>query len=87
MYQNLKLTTMIMTEKEVLTASSRAEREEAEDGMFLRCICEMLENVEKKAKITNCAEELAQMTGHIKVIKRVLEQNLALSDAFSNGLG
>lgn len=70
---------MTMIERGAKKASVGVEGIAIEDGMFLQCICEMLENVEKKAKMSNCATELSQLNDHRRVIRRVLEQNLALS--------
>lgn len=70
---------MTMIKKDVIETSNSVEGVAVEDMLFLRCMCEMLENVEVKARMTNCTTELSQLNDHKRVIHRVLEQNLALS--------
>lgn len=70
---------MISIKKYVTTTSTNFTGIKAEDELFLDCICEMMENVEKKARFTNDMEELSQLNDHRFVIRRVLEENLNLN--------
>ncbi|MEL6562597.1 MAG: hypothetical protein AAFQ94_30790 [Bacteroidota bacterium] len=54
-------------------------REDRDGAIFLSCICEMMENVERKISFTNDFDELMQMKDHKMVIRKVLEQNLSLN--------
>ena len=53
--------------------------DEGESVLFLKCICEMMENVERKISFTKDFDELRQMKGHKKVIKKVLKQYLSIN--------
>lgn len=50
----------------------------SDDQMFIDCLCDMLENVEKQSRFTNNKNQFRQLKGHGEVIRRVLENNLQL---------
>ncbi len=70
---------MISIKKTASTPPKSINGIRANDELFLNCICEMMENVEKKSKFTSDIIELSQLNNHKRVIRKVLEQNLNLS--------
>lgn len=50
-----------------------------DDSLFLGCICEMMENVEKKLNYTSNIDEFSQLKDHKHVIRKVLEQKLNMN--------
>jgi len=48
----------------------------SKDKLFIDCLCDMLENVEKQAKFTNDARQVEQLREHSLVVRKVLENNL-----------
>lgn len=50
----------------------------SEDQQLIDCLCEMLENVEKKSRFTSNINHFGQLIQHKEVIRRALEHNLHL---------
>ena len=49
-----------------------------EDQLFVDCLCEMLENVEKQSRFTKDESTYHQLKSHSEVIRTVLARNLTL---------
>lgn len=49
-----------------------------EDQLFIDCLCEMLENVEKQSRFSTNPYTISQLKMHSEVIGRVIENNLLL---------
>jgi len=50
----------------------------ANDQILLDCLCEMMENIEKKTRYSTDIYQMSQLKSHRRVINKVLEQNLIL---------
>lgn len=50
----------------------------SDDQMLIDCLCEMLENVEKKSRFSNDEKLIEQLKTHGDVIRKALEHNLQL---------
>ena len=50
-----------------------------DEALFLGCVCEMMENVERKLRYTSDMNEYSQLNDHKLVIRKVLKQSLNLN--------
>ena len=50
----------------------------SDDQILIDCLCEMLENVEKKSRFSTDEQQIGQLKIHGDVIRRALEHNLQL---------